>query len=209
MSGNTLISYYLSTILGMIGFNTTYAKTRINLANQCWNLLTATLAAIFVTRFARRKMFLLCTISMLSLFIGWTISMQRVLLASSSTPPKRNNSAAIAVLFFIFAYAPAYNIGNNALTYTYLIELFPFAERSRGIAVEQFFGRGSNFFSTYVNPIALKAITWKYLAIYCGWIACELLFVYFFYPETRGRTLEELAFCKSYVLLTRCNERGY
>lgn len=29
-SGNTLISYYLSTILGMIGYNTTYAKTRIN-----------------------------------------------------------------------------------------------------------------------------------------------------------------------------------
>lgn len=29
-SGNTLISYYLSTILGMIGYDTTYAKTRIN-----------------------------------------------------------------------------------------------------------------------------------------------------------------------------------
>jgi hypothetical protein len=33
-SGNTLISYYLSTILGMIGYNTTYAKTRINMSNQ-------------------------------------------------------------------------------------------------------------------------------------------------------------------------------
>jgi len=30
MSGNTLISYYMSTILGMIGYNTVYAKTRIN-----------------------------------------------------------------------------------------------------------------------------------------------------------------------------------
>jgi hypothetical protein len=29
-SGNTLISYYLSTLLTMIGYNTTYAKTRIN-----------------------------------------------------------------------------------------------------------------------------------------------------------------------------------
>jgi Sugar (and other) transporter len=29
-SGNTLISYYLITILGMIGYNTTYAKNRIN-----------------------------------------------------------------------------------------------------------------------------------------------------------------------------------
>jgi hypothetical protein len=32
-SGNTLISYYLSTILGMIGYNTTYAKTRITVSH--------------------------------------------------------------------------------------------------------------------------------------------------------------------------------
>ncbi|TAQ83666.1 hypothetical protein B7494_g8012 [Chlorociboria aeruginascens] len=175
-SGNTLISYYLSTILDMIGYNTTFAKTRINI----------------VTRFPRRKMFLLCTISMLCVYVGWTISMQQVLAAS--TIKAKNSHAAVAVLFFIFAYQPTYNIGNNSLTYTYLVELFPYAERARGIAVEQFFGRGAGFFSTYVNPIALRAITWKYLAIYCGWITVEILFVYFFYPETQGRTLEELAF---------------
>jgi hypothetical protein len=27
-------------------------------------------------------------------------------------------------------------------------------------------------------------------------ICCEILTIYFFYPETQGRTLEELAFCK-------------
>jgi hypothetical protein len=47
-----------------------------------------------------------------------------------------------------------------------------------------------------VNPIALKAITWKYFAVYVGWIAVEATCVYFFYPETHGRTLEELSFCK-------------
>ena len=92
----------------------------------------------------------------------------------------------------------------------YLVELFPYAEQARGIAVEQFFGRGAGFFSTYVNPIALKAITWKYLAIYCGWITVEVLFVFFFYPETYGRTLEELAFCKSCLLfLTLLRSSGY
>lgn len=89
--------------------------------------------------------------------------------------------------------------GGNLLSWykqAYLIELFPFAERSRGIAIEQLFGRGAGFFSTYVNPIALKAITWKYLAAYCGWIFIEICFVWFLYPETYGRTLEELTFCK-------------
>ncbi|CZR53195.1 related to hexose transporter protein [Phialocephala subalpina] len=140
-------------------------------------------------RFPRRRMFLLCTISTLFVFISWT--MEKAL--SANAHRMTNNAAAIAVLFFIFAYSPCYNIGNSALTYTYLIELFPFAERSRGIAIEQFFGRGAGFFSTYVNPIALKAITWKYHAVYCGWIFVEICFVYFLYPETYGRTLEELA----------------
>lgn len=45
-----------------------------------------------------------------------------------------------------------------------------------------------------MNPIALEHLDWKFLAIYCGWIAFELSFIYFMYPETSGRTLEELAF---------------
>lgn len=66
--------------------------------------------------------------------------------------------------------------------------------RTRGIGIEQVFGKIGGFFSNNVNPVALKAIDWKYLAIYCGWIFFELCFVYFMYPETSGRTLEELAF---------------
>lgn len=31
---------------------------------------------------------------------------------------------------------------------------------------------------------------------YCVWVAFEVVFVYFMFPETSGRTLEELAFCK-------------
>lgn len=58
----------------------------------------------------------------------------------------------------------------------------------------QIWGKLAGFFSTNVNPKALDAIGWKYFAIYCGWIFFELAFVFWFYPETYKRTLEELAF---------------
>lgn len=90
--------------------------------------------------------------------------------------------------------APRYNIGNDALTYAYLIELFSYSQRTRGIGIEQIFGKISGFFSNNVNPIALEHLDWKFLAIYCGCIAFEFSFIYFMYPETSGRTLEELAF---------------
>ncbi|KAK5325329.1 hypothetical protein LTR70_002494 [Exophiala xenobiotica] len=105
-----------------------------------------------------------------------------------------NNAAAAATIFFIFAYSPCYNIGYNALTYTFLVELFPYAERSRGIAIFQLFGRGAGFFTTFVNPIGIGNVGWKYLISYCCWLAFEVCFVWFMFPETAGRTLEELAF---------------
>jgi hypothetical protein len=76
-----------------------------------------------------------------------------------------------------------------------LVELWPYTERSRGIAFFQFFGRGANFFTTFVNPIGLQNVGWRYLISYCCFLAFEIVFIYFIFPETFGRTLEELAFC--------------
>lgn len=78
-----------------------------------------------------------------------------------------------------------------------MVEVWPYAERSRGIAVFQLFGRLAGFFTTFVNPIGLDNVGWRYLISYCCWLAFEVAFVYFMFPETFGRTLEELAFSKS------------
>ncbi|KAF1350608.1 hexose transporter-like protein [Lizonia empirigonia] len=192
MSGNTLLSYYQNLLFQLIGYTSTYAKTRINIANQCWSLLSALIIAVVVTRFRRRWMFMLSAGSMMLVFMSMTICFQR--LGEAKANDTVNKSAQYAALFFYFAYSPCYNIGNNSLTYTYLVELFPYAQRSMGIGFEQIFGKLGGFFSINVNPIAIKAISWKYFAIYCGWITFEFLFVYFMYPETYNRTLEELAF---------------
>ncbi|KAE8442415.1 hypothetical protein EG329_003373 [Mollisiaceae sp. DMI_Dod_QoI] len=192
MSGNTLLSYYQNLLYIMMGYTSSYAKTRINLANACWSLLTAGIAAFVVARFKRRFMFMLSSGTMLLVFISMTISFEK--LREAKNHNTTNSAAGVAALFFYFAYSPCYNIGNNALTYTYLIELFPYSQRTRGIGIEQIFGKIGGFFSNNVNPVALDALDWKFLAIYCGWIAFEFMFIYFMYPETAGRTLEELAF---------------
>jgi hypothetical protein len=192
LSGNTLLSYYSGILFGMMNFTTSYAKTRINLANACWSLLNATIIAMFVTRFKRRHMYMLSATAMCLCFVAITIALERMQVALDAGG--NNPAAGIAGLFFYFAFSPCYNIGNNALTYTYLVELWPYSHRSRGIGVQQIFGKLAGFFSTNVNSIALNAIKWKYLAIYCGWIAFEFCIIFFLYPETSGRTLEELAF---------------
>jgi hypothetical protein len=40
----------------------------------------------------------------------------------------------------------------------------------------------------------MGAIGWKFLLVYCCWIAVEAILIFWLWPETSGRTLEELAF---------------
>jgi len=118
LSGNTLLTYYQNLLFQMMGYTTSYAKTRINLANQCWSLIVSTVLALLVARFKRRTMFLISTLGMLGAFLAMTVSFERLLEAKNGH--YKNPSAGIAALFFFFAYTPAYNLGNNALTYSKL-----------------------------------------------------------------------------------------
>lgn len=197
-SGNTLISYYLGDLLEMIGQTSSVFKQKINVTIACWALVCGFAVSMLVNRFKRRTMYLACTCSLLVVYACWTVSMQQTI--SAKDAGWNNSAAGAATIFFIFAYFPCYNIGYNALTYTYLVELWPYAERSKGISVFQLLGRLAGFFTTFVNPIGLKSISWKWLITYCCWLAFEIVFVWFLFPETSGRTLEELSFCKSAYL---------
>ena len=49
------------------------------------------------------------------------------------------------------------------------------------------------FFNTFVNPVALERIGWKYYFVFIVMLVLLGVTVYFFYPETRGHTLEQMA----------------
>ncbi|KAH8180101.1 sugar transporter domain-containing protein [Sarocladium implicatum] len=186
-SGNGLLSFYMKKILNLVGIKDDRTVQKVILSNTCWGFINAVPIALIVPRFPRRVMFLICTIGTAVVYTVWTIASARFAIEESS-------AAAIPVLLFIFLYSPFYNMGWNALTYTYMVEIFPYQQRSKGIAVEQLTVRFAVFFNTYVNPIALDNIGWKYYIVYCVWILVEIATVYFLFPETHGRTLEELSF---------------
>ena len=75
-----------------------------------------------------------------------------------------------------------------------MVEIWPYAERSRGLAVHKVFTLLAAATSTFVNPIGLKNIGWYFFLVYVVILVIEIVFVYFFFAETHGRTLEELTF---------------
>lgn len=105
----------------MIGFiDSTYIQ-KINVSIACWSLVCGVVVSLLVVKIRRRVMYLACTISLLFCYIAWTVSMERAQTAKNAGTP--NNAANIAVLFFIYAYSPCYNMGYNALTYSELARL--------------------------------------------------------------------------------------
>lgn len=155
----------------------------------CWQLVTGTIAALSVRRFSRRSMYLTSVGGMLCVYIMLTVSANQYATHLAS-------AAGIATIVAIFLYQPFYNMAFNALTYTYLVEIFPFTVRSKGITMQQWWGRAATFINTFVNPIGLDNISWRFYIYYCCWIAFEGVIVWWIFPETSNRTLEELAFRK-------------
>lgn len=60
------------------------------------------------------------------------------------------------------------------------------------MAVVVSFGMAMLILSQYANPIAYANIGWKYWIFFLGMDILFLAMVWFWFPETKGMTLEEL-----------------
>ncbi|KAF1999196.1 MFS transporter [Amniculicola lignicola CBS 123094] len=185
-SGNGLVSYYITGVLDGIGITDPDTQLVINGVLNIWNCIIATTMCFFVDKIGRRPLFLVSTGGMMLCFIVWTICSERY----NATEIKANGNAVVAM---IFLYYTSYNIAWSGLLVGYTVEILPFSIRAKGMCYMFAFVDIALFFNTYVNPIALDHIGWKYYIVYCVWLAFELVFVFFFYIETRNTPLEEIA----------------
>ncbi|KAA8899397.1 general substrate transporter [Sphaerosporella brunnea] len=186
-SGNNPLSFYLKKILDQVGIKNRREQNIVNLGMTCWQLVSGTVAALIVRRFRRRSTFMSSITGMFFVYIALTVS-------SSQYALHGKKGSGIATVTAIFCYTPFYNLAFNALTYTYIVEIFPFTIRAKGLTMQQFWGRAATFINTFVNPIGLDNIGWRYYIWYCVWLVCEGIIIWWIYPETSNRTLEELAF---------------
>ncbi|KAH7085890.1 hexose transporter-like protein [Paraphoma chrysanthemicola] len=186
-SGNNLISQYLVPILRKIGIEDSHRQVRYNLGTEAWGFVVAVIMAAITPRFPRRRMYLLCSSCLVAVYTAWTIAQARNRITGSA-------ETGYVVLVFIFLYKPAYCIAYNALTYVYMVEIFPYYVRTKGLSWFQLWGRSAVMLGSFVNPIGLEDLDWKYLIIYVAWLCFEVVFIYFLFPETYGKTLEELTF---------------
>lgn len=76
---------------------------------------------------------------------------------------------------------------------SYPTEIFPYFLRSKGLTCELLAIYGSLVIAAFVNPVGMENLGWKYYIVFCCFLAVFLAVTWFFFPETKGRSLEEIA----------------
>jgi len=103
------------------------------------------------------------------------------------------NHAGLSMgVFFSFCFISFYGSCIDVVGYVYCSEIFPTHIRSQGVA----WSLVGTFLSTlvYVDaaPTALANIKWKYYIIFICLSFVNVIIVYFWCPETKGLSLEEI-----------------
>ncbi|QPG75037.1 hypothetical protein FOA43_002377 [Brettanomyces nanus] len=189
LSGNGLVSYYLSKVLTSIGITSTSEQLVVNAGLTIYNWGCSLIQSLFIVpRIKRRHAFNCSLFGMLICFIIWTI-----LSAVNQERDFKDKSLGKGVLAMIFLYYFCYNFGLNGMPYMYLTEILPFTLRGKGINLFSFIGCFFSIYNGFVNSIAMDAIEWKYYIVYCCILGVECCVEYFTFVETSGYTLEEVA----------------
>ncbi|KAG7285888.1 hypothetical protein NEMBOFW57_008182 [Staphylotrichum longicolle] len=186
-NGASVVSYYLTMVLNTVGITKTSEQSLINGLLQIWNWIAAVVAgALMVDRLGRRTLFLTSVAGMLVSYIIWTALTARFVATLDEAMGR-------TVVAFIFIYYFFYDIAWAPLLVAYPVEIFEFGLRARGVAVMY----GSTFagliIGQFVNPIAMGQIGWRYYIVFDCILAMLFVVIWFLFPETKGRTLEEIA----------------
>jgi MFS family permease len=183
---NSVVSYYLTLVLDSIGITDSFDQTLINGLLQLFNFGAALSAAFLVDRLGRRTLFLWSGVGMLISYIVWTA-------CSAVNNEQGNKAAGYVVVVCLFAFYFHYDIAYTPLLMSYPTEIFPYTLRSKGITCELLSIYCSLVIAAFVNPIGMQNLGWKYYIVFCCFLVVFLGVTYMFFPETKGRSLEEIA----------------
>ena len=148
-----------------------------------WKFLSCFVAFFTIDRFGRRKLFMFSGAGMASCMLA---------LAVASSYPKSNTAAQIASAFFVFAFNFFIPIGFLGANFLYCAEVAPTRLRVAMSGISTANHWLWNFVVNMATPVAIETIGWKYYLVFLCISATIIPTVWFFFPETMGRSLEEL-----------------
>ncbi len=184
LSGINFLLYYAPEIFGRAGIEDPFlASVYVGLANLVFTIVGMSL----IDRFGRRQLLIIGS-------IGYIISLSIVSWAF------KTDASAIVLLSFIIVFVASHAVGQGAIIWVFISEIFPNRARAMGNS----WGCGTHWvfaaLITLLTPVfldekagILKDDPWIIFAFFAGMMVLQLLFAIFIMPETKGISLEDLS----------------
>ncbi|GAQ39483.1 hypothetical protein AtubIFM56815_007825 [Aspergillus tubingensis] len=182
MTGGTLISVYIPLIFQTdLGLGTSVSKILAACA-LTWKFLCCFVGFAIIDRMGRRTAFMVS---------GGGMGMCMLALAVSNSF-SNNHTASIISALFIFIYNFFLPIGFLGANFLYPAEVAPARLRVAMQAISIANQWLWMFVVAMITPVAIDNIGYRYYIVYAiiGGIIPPI--IYLFYPETKGRSLEEV-----------------
>ncbi|KAL2021390.1 hypothetical protein VTK56DRAFT_7255 [Thermocarpiscus australiensis] len=186
ISGNSLSSYYMVNMLKSAGIVEERKVLALNGINPALSFLGAILGARMTDVVGRRPL-LLYTIVFASVCFAILTGTSKL-----ATDDPTAVAAANTTIAFIFIFGIAFSFGWTPLQSMYIAETLPTATRAKGTAVGNFASSAASTVLQYASGPAFERIGYYFYLVFVFWDLIEGAIMYFYFPETKDRTLEEL-----------------
>ncbi|MEO9476219.1 MAG: sugar porter family MFS transporter [Cyclobacteriaceae bacterium] len=179
LSGINFILYYAPEILVKAGFGSSgslFSSISIGLVNLVFTFIGMTL----IDKAGRKQLMYIGS-------LGYIVSLFMVAYGFYI------ESDAIFKLIFILMFIASHAIGQGAVIWIFISEIFPNRVRAYG----QAWGSGTHWvfaaLITLFGSLLINAFEpWVAFAFFGGFMILQLLYVHFMMPETKGKSLEQL-----------------
>jgi MFS family permease len=108
--------------------------------------------------------------------------------ASTSITGAPAKAVIACTYLFVASFAPTW----GPVSWIYPPELYPLRVRGKAVALSTSANWAFNFALSYFVPPAFVNIRWKVYIIFGCFLICMFLHVFFLFPETANKTLEEV-----------------
>ncbi|KZM19095.1 substrate-specific transmembrane transporter [Ascochyta rabiei] len=190
LSGINVTSYYLPTVLiESVGLTNNLARL-LAACNSVSYLLFSLIGIPNVERWGRRKMMMYAAAGQFFCYTIITICIRYN--EDTSLSVTTNQAWAKGSIAFFFLYYVFFGIGWQGVPWLYPTEINSMAMRTKGAALGTATNWIFNFMVVEITPPGIRSLQWRFYIIWCVFNFTFIPIVYFLYPETAGRTLEDL-----------------
>ncbi|KAL4891990.1 general substrate transporter [Aspergillus ambiguus] len=187
-SGINVTSYFLPTVLTKsVGLSESLARL-LTACNSVQYLCFSMIGIPNVERWGRRMLLIFGATGQCFCYIFIT-----VLIRFNEMPgyPHRYQVASASVAFF-FLYYVFFGIGMQGVPWLYPTEINSLTMRTKGAALGAATNWIFNFMVVEITPIGIQNLGWRFYIIWVVLNAAMVPVIYAFYPETAGRSLEDM-----------------